>query len=80
MEEGLTEFFASKTRDWYRRGITNLAERWLKTIELHGLYFQELFNFLSEKIQNEFMLKNITSDTVTYIVHNYIDLVAIIYF
>ena len=26
VEVGLTEFFASKTRDWYRRGIMNLAE------------------------------------------------------
>ena len=24
---GFTEFFASKTRNWYRRGIINLAER-----------------------------------------------------
>ena len=25
------EFVASKTRDWYLRGKTNLAERWLRT-------------------------------------------------
>ena len=38
VEVGLTEFFASKTRDWYRRGIINLAARWLKAIQSDGLY------------------------------------------
>lgn len=41
VQVGLAEFFASKTRNWYRRGIMNLAERWLKTIESNGLYFEE---------------------------------------
>ena len=41
VEVGLTEFFESKTRDWYHRGITNLAERWLKTIESNGPFFEE---------------------------------------
>ena len=41
VEVDLGEFFASKTRDWYRRGIINLAERWFKTIESEGLYFEE---------------------------------------
>ena len=36
-----TEFFASKTRDWYRRGIINIAERWLSTIEYNGFYFEK---------------------------------------
>ena len=29
VEVSHTEFFAPKTRDWYRRGIINLSERWL---------------------------------------------------
>ena len=41
VEVGFIEFFASKTRDWYHRGIINLAERWLKTIESAGLYIKE---------------------------------------
>ena len=41
VELGRTEFFTSKTRDWYRRGIINLAEWWLKIIESDGLYFEE---------------------------------------
>ena len=41
VEVSLNEFFTSKTRDWYRRGIINLAERWLKMIESDGLYFEE---------------------------------------
>ena len=53
VEVDLAEFFASKTRDWYCREIINLAEKWLKTIEL-----EEYFNFLSENIQNKICLKN----------------------
>ena len=37
----LTEFFTSKSRDWYRLGIINHAERWLKTIESDCIYFEE---------------------------------------
>ena len=36
MKVALTEFFASKIRDWYRRGIINLIERWRKTLESDG--------------------------------------------
>ena len=38
---GFTEFFASKIRDWYHRGIINLAERSLKITESDDLYFEE---------------------------------------
>lgn len=41
VKNGTTEFFASKTPQWYRRGIEHLAERWLKVIENDGLYFEE---------------------------------------
>jgi histone-lysine N-methyltransferase SETMAR len=41
VEEGCRQFFASKERDWYRRGIEQLAERWVRTIEHNGLYFDE---------------------------------------
>ena len=30
-----------ETRDWYRCGVINLAERWLKTTENDGLYSEE---------------------------------------
>ena len=59
VELGLVEFFASKTRYWYRRGIINLAERWLKTLESEGLFFEERFNFLSEIIPNKILFKKI---------------------
>ena len=55
VEVGLAEFFVSKTSAWYRRGIINPAERWLKTIESGGLYFEEYFNLLSENILNEIL-------------------------
>ena len=41
VEVGLTKLFASKNKDWYRRGIINLAQRWFKIIESEGLYFEE---------------------------------------
>ena len=41
VEVGLTEFFESKTKDWCRRGIITLAERWLKAIDSDSLYFEE---------------------------------------
>lgn len=39
MRESLEEFFASKDRDWYRRGLTRLEEQWQKVIENNGEYF-----------------------------------------
>jgi histone-lysine N-methyltransferase SETMAR len=40
VESGVQEFFKSKDKSWYRRGIHELAERWVKTIEHDGLYFE----------------------------------------
>lgn len=39
MRESLTEFFDSKDREWYRRGITKLEDQWQKVIESNGEYF-----------------------------------------
>jgi histone-lysine N-methyltransferase SETMAR len=39
MRESLTEFFASKDREWYRRGIYRLEEQWQKVVESNGEYF-----------------------------------------
>ena len=39
MRQSLTEFFDSKDRDWYRRGIAKLEEQWQKVIESGGEYF-----------------------------------------
>jgi histone-lysine N-methyltransferase SETMAR len=40
IEAGCLEFFASKSKEWYRTGIEQLADRWLKTIEHDGFYFE----------------------------------------
>ena len=34
-----TEIFASKSKDWYREGIKQLAKRWEQTTNSDGLYF-----------------------------------------
>uniref|UniRef100_A0A914BUU0 Uncharacterized protein n=1 Tax=Acrobeloides nanus TaxID=290746 RepID=A0A914BUU0_9BILA len=39
MRESLTEFFASKNRDWYRSSIHQLEEQLQKVIESDGEYF-----------------------------------------
>uniref|UniRef100_A0A914DSU9 Mos1 transposase HTH domain-containing protein n=1 Tax=Acrobeloides nanus TaxID=290746 RepID=A0A914DSU9_9BILA len=39
MREPLTEFFASKNRDWYLGGIHQLEEQLQKVIEFDGEYF-----------------------------------------
>ena len=38
---GCEEFFASKTKEWYRHQISLLAERWVTVIQNDGLYFEE---------------------------------------
>ena len=72
VEVDLTEFFASKTRDWYRREIINLAERWLKTIESDCLYFEEYSSLFCQKtFQVKFCFKNITYVTLSVIVYKF---------
>lgn len=39
VEIGCRDFFDSKNQAWYKRGIELLAERWLKTVDHQGLYF-----------------------------------------
>jgi hypothetical protein len=41
VEMGCRDFFSSKDKAWYRRGIELLAEKWVQTIESNGLYFEE---------------------------------------
>jgi len=41
VEIGVQEFFSSKPTEWYREGIQQLAERWVKVIKNNGLYFEE---------------------------------------
>jgi hypothetical protein len=41
VEMGCREYFASKDKVWYRRGIELLVERWVQIIESNDLYFEE---------------------------------------
>lgn len=41
VESACQEFFTSKPKEWYRRQIELLAERWTAVIENDGLYFEE---------------------------------------
>jgi histone-lysine N-methyltransferase SETMAR len=40
VERSCREFFASKYPDWYKKGIEELAHRWIEVIESNGLYFE----------------------------------------
>lgn len=40
IKTGCLEFFDSKDKGWYKSGIEQLANRWLKTVESHGIYFE----------------------------------------
>ena len=41
LENGCRDFFASKNKAWYCRGIELLSEQWIKTSDHNGLYFVE---------------------------------------
>ena len=41
VEEACRRFFASKSKNWFRGKIRQLAIRWLKVIENNGNYFEE---------------------------------------
>lgn len=40
LEKALTDFFASKTPEFYRDGIAQLASRWQKALDADGDYFE----------------------------------------
>lgn len=40
IESAVQQFFASKPKEWFYQGLKELAERWVRTIEYDGLYFE----------------------------------------
>jgi hypothetical protein len=40
VEVALEEFFASKDKEWFYQALKELTEKWAKTIEHEGLYFE----------------------------------------
>jgi hypothetical protein len=40
VEVAVEEFFASKDKEWFYQALTELAKKWVKTIEHEGLYFE----------------------------------------
>lgn len=40
VENAVQEFFDSHPKEWYQRGIEQLASRWLMTVDNNGLYFE----------------------------------------
>ena len=40
LRRGLTDFFGSKDNEFYERGIDLLPEKWQKSVEADGAYFE----------------------------------------
>jgi hypothetical protein len=40
VEVAVEEFFASKDKQWFYQTFKELPEKWVKTIEHEGLYFE----------------------------------------
>jgi hypothetical protein len=40
VEVAVEEFFVSKDKEWFYQAFKELAEKWVKTIEHEGLYFE----------------------------------------
>jgi hypothetical protein len=40
LEVAVEEMFASKDKEWFYQAFKELAEKWVKTIEHEGLYFE----------------------------------------
>jgi hypothetical protein len=40
VEVAVEEFFASKDKEWFYQAFKELAEKWAKTTEHKGLYFE----------------------------------------
>jgi histone-lysine N-methyltransferase SETMAR len=40
VEDAVEEFFVSKDKEWFYQALKELAEKWVKTIEYEGLYFE----------------------------------------
>jgi hypothetical protein len=40
MEVAVEEFFASQDKEWSYQAFKELAQKWVKTIEHEGLYFE----------------------------------------
>src|SRR5215813_3425618 len=41
LRQELTNFFASKTPEFYRKGIAQLETRWQKVLDADGAYFED---------------------------------------
>jgi histone-lysine N-methyltransferase SETMAR len=60
MEVAVKEFFASKDKEWFYQPFKELAEKWMKTIEHEGLYFEYCITFILCVLANIFFISNPT--------------------
>jgi hypothetical protein len=53
VEVAVEEFFASKDKDWFYQEFKELAEKWVKTTEHEGLYFEYRITFILYVLANK---------------------------
>jgi hypothetical protein len=46
VEVSVEELFASKDKEWFYQAFKELAEKWVKTTEHEGLYFEYWITFI----------------------------------
>jgi hypothetical protein len=60
VEVAVEEFFASKDKVWFYQTFKELTEKWMKTIEHEGLYFEYSITFILYVLANKFFISNPT--------------------
>jgi hypothetical protein len=53
VEVAVEEFFASKDKEWFYQAFKELAEKWVKTTEHEGLYFEYWITFILYVLANK---------------------------
>jgi hypothetical protein len=53
VEVAVEELFASKDTEWFHQAFKELGEKWVKTIEHEGLYFEYCITFILYVLANK---------------------------
>jgi hypothetical protein len=53
VEVAVEELFASKSKEWFYQAFKELAEKWVKTTEHVGLYFEYCITFILYVLSNK---------------------------
>jgi hypothetical protein len=60
VDVAVEEYFASKDKVWFYQAFKELAEKWVKTNEHGGLYFEYWITFILYVLANTIFITNLT--------------------